>query len=210
MPRGPLSPGTLLRALRRRRPPAAAQQLPLPLSTPPAACQPDLKDRLELRLAELWARLQQHRDSLGPLPRRAYDLRGRCAGQYVWKKAGGRIVDECLRFNLPLADGQPESFLAETVGHELAHCAAVRLHGHGGHGAPWRRLMHELGLEPRRCHAYDTRGAGGRGHWPARCDCREHDLSSVLRNRINQGRRYLCRHCGTALMLIEPGPETDG
>lgn len=185
-----------------------ANQLELPLAGPATLLAPapaGLEGQVAARVRAVWDELASRRPKLGSPPRLAFDLSGRSAGQYVWYSRRGALQDECLRFNLHLAARHERDFLAETVAHEVAHCAAVRLHRHGGHGAPWQALMKELGLAPTRCHDYDTRGARGRGHWPARCDCREHDLSSVLRNRLRRGWRYLCSRCGGRIVLLDPG-----
>lgn len=166
-----------------------------------------LERDIDSRARELWSQLCRLDGRVGALPTLAFDLRGRSAGQYVWQGSRGRVQFEQVRFNVSFARSQREDFLASTVPHELAHCAAVRLHGHCAHGLPWRVLMQALGADPRRCHSYDTREARGRGHWPARCACRVHDLSSVLRNRLLRGWRYACRRCGAGLRLEEPADD---
>lgn len=181
----------------------------LSLFPPPTRAPATLAETIGARLAQLWAALASRRPTLGPAPPVSFDLRGRSAGQYSWEWRRGGPQGERLRFNLHLAAEQPERFLEETVAHEAAHCVALRLHRHAGHGAPWRAVMGELGVEASRCHLYDTRRAQGRGHWPARCPCREHDLSSVLRNRLRKGARYRCRLCGGPIRLLAPSGDGD-
>lgn len=92
-----------------------------------------------------------------PKPIVKFDLRGTKAGE-AW--AGHGIV----RFNPILLDENPEHFVRQTVGHEIAHLAARTKYGNGisSHGVEWRNIMYRLGLPAKRCHNYDVSTVTGR------------------------------------------------
>ncbi|MCO5761185.1 MAG: hypothetical protein EP309_01855 [Gammaproteobacteria bacterium] len=129
-----------------------------------------------------------------------FDLRGRGAGQ-VRRQPGGTWM---VRYNPLLLERHGEDFLARTVPHEVAHIIAFHHHGCHirPHGPEWRAIMHLLGLPPTRCHDYDVSGLETRRleHFPYRCGCGQHLLSSIRHHRIQRGQRYLCRACGQALL----------
>lgn len=88
------------------------------------------------------------------VPTLSFDLRGTTAGQAFPAK-------HHIRLNGQLLNENTEHFIEQTVGHEWAHLAAAHLHGHNiqGHGKEWKSLMVRLGLNPARCHTYDTQKA---------------------------------------------------
>lgn len=87
-------------------------------------------------------------------PTISFDLRGTTAGQaYPGKNH--------IRLNGQLLNENTDHFIEQTVGHEWAHLAAANLHGHKirSHGPEWKAVMHKLGLDAARCHAYTTQKA---------------------------------------------------
>ncbi|WP_457676094.1 SprT family zinc-dependent metalloprotease [Thiolapillus sp.] len=135
-----------------------------------------------------------------PLPEIRFDLRGQAAGQYR-----GHPLP-CIRYNLELAGRQPEAFLRRTPGHEVAHYVIHQMHPRQRlrpHGPEWRQLMESLGLEPSRCHEFDTGGVTTRRQrrFSYRCACRKHELSATRHNRVIRGQaEYRCTHCGERLV----------
>ena len=69
--------------------------------------------------------------------------------------------DEKLLSICQLLNENTDHFIEQTVGHEWAHLAAANLHGHKirSHGPEWKAVMHKLGLDAARCHAYTTQKA---------------------------------------------------
>jgi SprT protein len=135
-----------------------------------------------------------------PALRLRFDLTGRSAGQVVWRRGD----PPCIRYNLELAAGDPEAFLAETVAHEVAHLVAYWCHGRvAPHGAEWRAVMRHFGFgEAQRCHrfAVDAAKVRRQRRWRYRCACRDHSLSTTRHNRVQAGRQsYVCRDCGAPL-----------
>ncbi|MCB1859970.1 MAG: SprT-like domain-containing protein [Gammaproteobacteria bacterium] len=140
--------------------------------------------------------------SLGfPLPQVAirFDLRGCSAGMVRSEKTG--ILS--IRYHPVLLAENGDAFIKQTVPHEVAHVVvACRCRGRvRPHGPEWRSIMNLFGAEPRRCHDYDLSTTPKRhmSRHAYHCDCREHRITAILRNRIIAGQRYLCRQCGTEL-----------
>lgn len=92
-----------------------------------------------------------------PMPVIKFDLRGTTAGRAWYPK-------HVIQFNLILLDENPEHFVTQVVGHEVAHLAAFVKHGSGikPHGSEWARVMWALSLPARRCHNYDVATVTGR------------------------------------------------
>lgn len=93
-----------------------------------------------------------------PMPIIKFDLRGTTAGR-AW---GGK--KHLIQFNPILLDENPEDFIRQTVGHEVAHLGAFVKHGCGikPHGQEWSHVMWALRLPAKRCHNYDTSTVTGR------------------------------------------------
>lgn len=84
-------------------------------------------------------------------PTVSFDLRGTTAGEAYGPKNHIRLNGQLLNENI-------DEFIEQTVGHEWAHLAARNLHGPGirSHGPEWKGVMIKLGLDPARCHTYET------------------------------------------------------
>ncbi|MCP4995426.1 MAG: hypothetical protein GY934_16860 [Gammaproteobacteria bacterium] len=131
-----------------------------------------------------------------------FDLRGQSAGQ-VRLQPG---VPPIIRYNLVLLQENPELFLKRTIPHEVAHVAARTIHGPRikPHGKEWQSIMVFLGADASRCHSFETTHLRARKlqTFLYRCDCREHQLTSIRHNRVKAGQQYLCSSCRTSL---QPG-----
>jgi SprT protein len=133
-----------------------------------------------------------------PQPEVRFDLTGQTAGQVRWERRRPPV----LRFNLSLAAGHLDDFLAVTVVHEVAHLAVAACHPRARpHGPEWRAMMQLLGVtEPTRCHDYTPVPARRQRRWAYRCGCREHQLTTTRHKRVEAGAvRYHCRVCGGPL-----------
>lgn len=143
--------------------------------------------------------LRAERKSLPRIDLR-FDLRGKAAG-LVQRTGDGRIT---IRYNLAMAQLQPEGFISQTVPHEVAHVVAGVCHGRvKPHGAEWQSVMTFFGIaDPARCHDFDLSGLALRSQqrWPYRCGCMAHQLTTTRHLRIQRNQqRYLCRRCGQPL-----------
>lgn len=83
-----------------------------------------------------------------------YDLRGRTAGQ-AWG------MKNLIKLNPILLHENLEDFKVNTIPHEIAHIVSFQLYGRSGagHGPNWKYVMRRMGIEPSRCHQYDTTNA---------------------------------------------------
>jgi len=128
-----------------------------------------------------------------------FDLTGRTAGEAHFREKAFGGWDLKLRFNLNIAEMQLEDFLKETVPHEVAHLVTVFQFQSPGHGKHWQNVMRECFniVEPTRCHNYKTNSA--RRTFIYKCSCREHEITSIIHNRIKKGRKYYCKGCKTPL-----------
>lgn len=128
------------------------------------------------------------------------DLRGKTAGMMIQQ---GR--SHWLRYNLQLAMQQPDSFIAETVPHEVAHLVVHLCFGKvRPHGQEWQAVMQFFGIaDPQRCHNFDVSQSQSRRQrrWTYVCACREHELTTTRHKRVLfEQQRYLCKGCGEALV----------
>lgn len=92
-----------------------------------------------------------------PMPIVRFDLRGTTAGK-AWSSKN------ILQFNPILLDQNPERFVRQTCGHEVAHLGAFVKYGPRiqPHGKEWARVMWALSLPAKRCHNYDISTITGR------------------------------------------------
>lgn len=137
-----------------------------------------------------------------PKARIDYSLRGRCAGQAKVVRNG----DTFLRLNLQLLTENIEDFLRQTIPHEIAHLVVGwqnrnKRQRPRPHGQEWQAVMQDcFGLEPIRCHAYETTAARiVKRPFLYHCRCREHRLTSIMHNRISGRYQALCKTCRTPL-----------
>lgn len=129
-------------------------------------------------------------------------LKGAVAGR-AWGKKW------FLKFNYDLFVMNQEDFLKRTVPHELAHILVYELYKkissssfvygkvtpHGNH---WKRVMMDLGVDDiTRCHEYDVSKVINRRKRVHiyTCDCREHQITNIIHNRMMNGRTYHCKKC---------------
>lgn len=81
------------------------------------------------------------------------ELKGGTAGKAFF-------TENKIKVNWELYLRNKDKFLRNTVGHEIAHLAAAKIHGMvaWNHGPLWKEVMVKLGLPPERCHSYDVEG----------------------------------------------------
>jgi SprT protein len=130
-------------------------------------------------------------------PKVLYDLEGHTAGWAI----GGHTIR--LNLNLLLNPDHFQDMIDRTVPHEICHIVDVQMHGSSSHGYRWKYLMYHIGLEPTRCHSYETVAARKRKKMPKDqiyyCACGEHGVTIILHRRMLQGKRYYCKRCGETL-----------
>jgi predicted SprT family Zn-dependent metalloprotease len=101
----------------------------------------------------------------------------------------------------------------QTIGHEVAHLIVSKMRelNHGyvrifddsnrSHGALWKRVMSELGLEVSRCSNYDQELLLNVGDHIYACKCRDTIvISTRMHNSIRAGRGRHCSKCKGGLV----------
>ncbi|HYF60618.1 MAG TPA: SprT-like domain-containing protein [Burkholderiaceae bacterium] len=146
------------------------------------------------RLAQLVDLLNAQGFGLEP-PTVSFDLRGQAAGR-AWS------ARHHIQLNPVLLEENPEAFVREVVGHELAHLAAARRHGPliRPHGPQWQETMRLIGLAPRRCHPFDTTRASAAPR-PYRwdCDCPTPHWLTARRHATALRQGYRCLRCRASM-----------
>lgn len=136
-----------------------------------------------------------------PMPTCSFDLRGRSAGRAFYEQ-------NHIQFNPVLLIENPQTFLHEVPGHEVAHLVVYarwmvapgqrRVRNVSAHGRQWQSIMLAFGLPPKRTHSFNTLNATvTKKMYAYRCDCRPglHKLSE-RRHKLAQAKDcYLCRVC---------------
>jgi SprT protein len=171
---------------------------------------PQVKARVEKVVAECVQKANKHFGRQYRIPRIEYTVRGRVGG---YARGEGLV-----NFNPVLLMENIESYMTDTVPHEVAHCIdsangdnqlsswemMARLNGRRIkrqiHGDSWKRIMRMFGCDPERCHNYDVKNAAvkNKAKFEYLCQtCKKSFLvSSVLHNRMQRGQERWCRACG--------------
>lgn len=174
-----------------------------------------IKSRVRQRVIECIGLVQQARQNcitttpLYSVPEIKYTIRGRTAGKCRHYHLTGECV---LLFNPVLLLQDPDDFICQTVGHEVAHYCARRIYGRGirPHGAEWQQVMKWMGLKADRCHTYDTSQCQQRkiDKYAYTCACPDGYVFSHRRHaqamdalRERQIHRYSCPTCSKNLIF---------
>ena len=111
-----------------------------------------------------------------------------------------------IRLNMRYLIAETEAFLGRTPPHEVAHMVnnilSERVPGHveDRHGPNWRNIMLDFGLEPTRCHGYDTSHA--RPHlYGCGCPERVHRVTAAVHRKTQLGLRR-CQICEGSLTYL--------
>lgn len=86
-----------------------------------------------------------------------------------------------------------------TVKHEACHAIVYYKYGSTfsgvkPHGKEWRQAMVNCGLPPKRCHDVEVIPRSKK-RWLGLCICRQHWLSTLVRNKILKGIDRYCTRC---------------
>jgi SprT protein len=134
-----------------------------------------------------------------PTPEVHFNLRGKAAGMVVYPPHGVAFI----RYNQQMLLENGDTFIEQTVPHEVAHLVARRLHGSAirPHGTEWRKVMKLFAADPVRCHSFTVSSANRRQmrYFLYQCVCQDHRLSAIRHHRSLAGVTYLCRRCGSPL-----------
>jgi len=167
---------------------------------------PEPAEHPELLVAKKLAELNVRSEALFGVriePVISFDLKGQAAGQANYR-------ENKIRFNRQLLEKYAGEFVDQTVPHEFAHLVAYQKFGRRirPHGMEWKRVMEAFGVTPTRTHNFDVSPTRRlkRFHYRCHCSGSDYQLSSIRHNRIQRGRIYLCRKCGSALFSATPKP----
>jgi SprT protein len=155
-----------------------------------------------LRYISLASDLYRQRFAVLPVH---FDLRGSSAGMFKVT-----LRESHIRYNPWLFAKYFEENLAATVPHEVAHYIVHCRHGLHRvrpHGAEWREVMDNFGVEPRVTGDFDLTGIPTRRQRRFRygCGCRQHSVTTRRHNNVRRGRaRYECRLCRRELEYLGP------
>lgn len=142
----------------------------------------------------------------------SFCLRGRSAGQFRSRTnkrlafSSEKTTVSEVRLNAAMLEEYGEQFIADTIGHEVAHFIVFELYGRKvrPHGREWQAVMSEvLKRKPEVTHQYNTKPARRLKRYAYLCECPDHihELTSIRHNKVlNQQARYLCRQCHSAIV----------
>lgn len=161
------------------------------------------------------------------MPSISYDLRGTTAGTANWRTWH-------IRLNAVLLQENFDDMLNDTVPHELCHLATDLIypeaHQRGmsvvtasgrrrrakrsPHGSQWQSIMRAIGVDPTRCHSYDTTNARvkTRTRYDYKCSTCDHVMSVGPKHhaKMQRGAYMYHKSCkGSRLILVnaQPAPE---
>ncbi len=167
---------------------------------------PSLEGEATQRTLQLISQANQAFELSIQAPSILFDLKGQTAGMVKFL-ADGAIQ---IRYNRKLLEKNQLRYLAQTLPHEVAHIVARAQHGRQvrPHGHEWRSVMVFFGAEPLRCHSYDVSGITLRKlkRFNYKCQCKNHQLTTIRHNRVRRGQTYICRSCATALIPAPSEP----
>jgi len=116
-------------------------------------------------------------------------------GYFMFKRDGTpikiQLSNSILRLN-------PEDFIKEVVGHEIAHHIANELYGpREGHGNRWKNIMRLFGQEAKRCHSLKTEQSN---KFTYKIGFETISVGKIRHNKIQSGYTgYSVRGCGQLL-----------
>ena len=155
-----------------------------------------LKNQCKRRIAELHEVFRQKGIHMR-MPTISFDLRGKTAGRAYH-------VAHHIQLNAILLIENPDTFLNDVVGHELAHLACYQGFKATGHGPKWKQCMAMINHDPVRCHDMDTSNATVLKTHRALCNCPEplkitsRQLPYLLRGQLR------CKVCKAILLAHDP------
>ena len=160
----------------------------------------EIKRRVEKRLDDLIL-LSEQRGWITVRPIVLYNLSGQTAGL-----AGMRYGKAYIRLNVGLLQLYPDDMIHNTVGHEFAHIVTyLNYPGASAHGLEWKKVMITFGLEPTRCHSYDTSKTAviknrRQQKYTVYCACGPVKITATRYNKmVLKGHIYYHRVCGKVL-----------
>ena len=134
----------------------------------------------------------------------SFNLKGRSAGMYRVRHGKGLIFarqQREIRYNPYIFSKYFTDNYSTTIPHEVAHYVTDIIYGLKNikpHGKEWKAVMHAFDADASVTANYDLSGIPLKklSVFTYRCDCREHQLSTIRHNKIIKRRyKYYCNHC---------------
>lgn len=142
------------------------------------------------------------------MPEIRFDLKGKTGGTFEYNRVTG---ENFININKELLEKYQDEY-SQTIGHEVAHYITYSVIGEeftrNGrrqvHGKNWKAVMKMLGLDPKRCHNYDTsdlKKVKKVTYYSYTCDCGyDHQITKIRHNKILRGKQsYRCATCKTPI-----------
>ena len=114
-----------------------------------------MKERATRKVWQVLEELNEEYNAEFDFPKLEWVVCGTTAGR-AW------LQQWRIQLNEQLCKENTEDFMNDTIPHEVAHLVAYKVFGDDGHGEGWRSVMRALGLNPTRCHDYNTRNVNGK------------------------------------------------
>lgn len=171
----------------------------------------ELQKKVETMVLDCMSKVQRiyGQEKVGEVPKIIFSKKGRSAGSVSYNSISG---ESFININPILLNENVDYIINQTVPHEVAHIIAFSIFGVGikPHGYEWKRIMWLLNKDPNRCHTLSTqtikamRKSTERKKHVYTCNSCEKDyiVSSVIHNRIVQGKRYCCPTCKNSVKKI--------
>ena len=115
----------------------------------------EMKERATRKVWMVLEELNEEYNAEFDFPRIEWVICGSTAGR-AW------LGQWRIQLNEQLCKENMEDFMNDTIPHEVAHLIAYKVFGDDGHGDGWKSVMRALGLNPSRCHNYDTSKVDGK------------------------------------------------
>lgn len=101
-----------------------------------------------------------------------------------------------IHFNSLIWERASEKDQYETIIHEVCHIIAPYKFGYiKPHGKEWSLLMKLNNIEPIKCHNIDVSDLIKKRRKEGMCNCGIRQISTIIYNRINSGKNYICQKC---------------
>jgi SprT protein len=143
---------------------------------------------------EFWQQAQSVFKFNNGVPKIEWHLKGRVAGQ-----ARGT---NWINVNMALLSANKETYLNQTIPHELCHCIDDILYGSKTlpHGRTWKYIMRTMGIAPKRCHNYNLEGIVTTYNY--KCSCRTWQFSKHRHTKVLKGKFYRCLNCNERIVKV--------
>jgi len=166
---------------------------------------PEIIKRIEDKILETLLLLQARYTKANlEIPTWRWNKMGRIAGK-------AHYTGNLIELNPDYIANHLDQLINQTLPHEIAHLAAVKIYGlqlGRGHGRFWKSVMYSLspmGVQVKRCHDYSLDGVSKVRPRPyeyvCRCKDKTFNLTANIHNKIQRGSIRHCVRCKATITL---------